>query len=526
MAHYRDFIKLAHEKNIKVIQDVVMNHVGPLFYYDHNKNGQLDQYPFAGSDSRKHVKDKKYDDWVQPYINEGFYKNSTWYTRPEWNIDIAQPAAKEVIFGNELPTNGILQSLTTYGRKGFTWDPSSLGKSDGEEVTCDFFALRDIWTEADAPFFDELVDEFVTIYHFYINVLGVDGLRIDTVKHVHHHFWDAFTSRLREKLGPEAAKRLILFGEVYDFAPEPVGKYTYRTDYPNNPTPSLDSLLNFPFCGAVRQYLRVTGDNIGKCNKLEQMVNAFYNATPPLRPYFNPTPGADGLIARQKMINFIGNHDGLNRFLVAGVNEENNRLALGLAMTMEGIPCIYYGSEASFRTAGKININSESGRETFCPPSPHGLKKLKIAKEEKSFKTIRSIARHRVNHPALTDGKINVVWNDQKNSSDDDKGIFAFVRYLEKDGVIDKMATVLIVMNSSTSQAVTAAADNDLLNLVSREGTSVVPDNCTLRRLLIEGQDAVKKGSPTLIHVRASNGRPEARIAVNPKTINMYVVNQ
>ena len=32
MAHYRDFVKLAHSKGIKVIQDVVLNHAGPVFY--------------------------------------------------------------------------------------------------------------------------------------------------------------------------------------------------------------------------------------------------------------------------------------------------------------------------------------------------------------------------------------------------------------------------------------------------------------------------------------------------------------
>ena len=39
MEHYRDFVKLAHSKGIKVIQDVVLNHAGPVFYYDVNGDG-------------------------------------------------------------------------------------------------------------------------------------------------------------------------------------------------------------------------------------------------------------------------------------------------------------------------------------------------------------------------------------------------------------------------------------------------------------------------------------------------------
>ena len=60
------------------------------------------------------------------------------------------------------------------------------------------------------------MNEFVEIYAFYIEAIGIDGLRIDTVKHVDREFWDAFTSRLRARVGPERAKRLLLFGEVYD----------------------------------------------------------------------------------------------------------------------------------------------------------------------------------------------------------------------------------------------------------------------------------------------------------------------
>ena len=43
MEHYRDFVKLAHSKGIKVIQDVVLNHAGPVFYYDADNDGVFDE---------------------------------------------------------------------------------------------------------------------------------------------------------------------------------------------------------------------------------------------------------------------------------------------------------------------------------------------------------------------------------------------------------------------------------------------------------------------------------------------------
>ena len=42
MQHYRDFVKLAQSKGLKVIQDVVLNHAGPVFYYDANGDDVFD----------------------------------------------------------------------------------------------------------------------------------------------------------------------------------------------------------------------------------------------------------------------------------------------------------------------------------------------------------------------------------------------------------------------------------------------------------------------------------------------------
>lgn len=87
------------------------------------------------------------------------------------------------------------------------------------------------------------------------------------------------------------------------------------------------------------------------------------------RPFYNPTPGPDGLNAAQKAINFFENHDDINRFRVRGVSESRNRLANALALTLPGIPCLYYGTEAALLDdAATVNEGAESGRMTFIPP--------------------------------------------------------------------------------------------------------------------------------------------------------------
>src|SRR5262249_33500677 len=155
--------------------------------------------------------------------------------------------------------------------------------------------------------FNALVNEFVEIYAFYIETIGVDGFRIDTVKHVHHAFWDAFSEKLRARVGPERAKRLLLFGEVYDGNPAKLGEYTYRLDFPTRKNPSLDSVLNFSFCFTAREYLRRANEPFGPTKLLEQAFSA-PDAKTNDRPNFNPEPGLDGLNARQKVVNFVENH--------------------------------------------------------------------------------------------------------------------------------------------------------------------------------------------------------------------------
>lgn len=435
MAHYRDFVKLAHSKGIKIIQDVVLNHAGPVFFYDDNGNGRFDV--------------QTREEWVLPFKRDGYHHNAVWADIPKWNARRTQPDGPRELLGASIATTGVLSRLDTYGRKGFSDD--SLGKACGEEVMCDFFSLRDLWTEPSSPHFDALIDEFVEIYHFYLTVVGVDGLRVDTVKHVHHGFWDAFTERLRQRLG-SAAKDKLIFGEVYDGRPEMLGKYTWRADWTSNQSPSLDSVLDFDFCFRAREYLRHAGDSYGSPAGLEKSLLTRSAEGPDGRPYYNPNPGPDGFNARDKMITFIENHDGLNRFRVKGVSELRNRLAQGLVMTLPGIPCLYYGTEFAIQdTVAETHWDSETGRMTFY--AKNGGPIAAEVRQSPSFREISQLAALRARMPALRTGRFIPLWVDNGESPDDD-GVFAFGRACE-----DGKSLAVIVINASPEDRVTAAGE-------------------------------------------------------------------
>ena len=290
------------------------------------------------------------------------------------------------------------------------------------------------------------------IYQFYLATIGVDGLRIDTVKHVHAEFWDAFTERLRKRLGPAAAEK-ILFGEIYDSNPARLGQYTWRSDWPKKTEPALDSVLDFNFCFSAREYLRHAGSQFGSPADLEKSLTIRTAADGDQRPYYNPNPGPDGLNSQQKIITFIENHDGLNRFRVQGVTAARNRLAQGLLMTLPGIPCLYYGTEyALLDGGGKIGEDGETGRMMFF--RHQGGPTMKDVKSSASFAEISQLAALRAKLPVLRTGSVIPLWVDSGSSGDDD-GVFAFAR-----ASADGETFAVVVINASDADRVTSSGDH------------------------------------------------------------------
>ncbi|HEY2341542.1 MAG TPA: alpha-amylase family glycosyl hydrolase [Chthoniobacteraceae bacterium] len=500
MQHYKDFVALAHAQGIKIIQDIVCHHAGPTFFYDANGNGKFDMDDPA--------------EWIQPFKREGFYANAIWANNPQWNQVQTAPSGPVTILGKTVNTTGVLATLDAYARKGFS--PGSLGKSDGEERECDFYSLRSLWTEPGSKLFDQRVNEFVEIYAFYVQEIGVDGFRIDTIKHVNHAFWDAFTDRLRKRLGPERAKHLFLFGEVYDGNPQKAGEYTYHVDRAQNPGPCLDSVLNFPLCFALRSYLRTSNGPFGNGQQLESAMKSTAAGDS-----FNPTPGLDGLNAQQKAVNFSENHDGLNRFRVGGISERNNLLANAFLLTSEGIPCLYYGTEAALEdTRGKVGRDSETGRTTFIPAGHP--ERFDAAREGVDFKAIAGLASLRQQLPALNSGAEKTLWVDSP-SSDADDGIYAFVRYLQTaDQKADTAQTILVVLNASDKSRTTGIPGHTM-RIVGQSGHSLMQQGDKLQRVAIPGLDKPNAEQPTA-GVQWNGDVPEAQLLVEPQSVNLYRV--
>jgi glycosidase len=214
---------------------------------------------------------------------------------------------------------------------------------EGENsLTGDFSGLDDLMTSNPA-----VIDGFIDIYKQWITDFRVDGFRIDTAKHVNPEFWQEFAPAILEHARAEGIDHFHIFGEVYEFAPAQLAKFTTRDRFP--------AILDFAFQGVARAVIAE-----GKpARDLERLFDA-------------DAVYKDGFATAKRLPTFLGNHD-MGRFsmFVRDANPEISekelmqRIILGHALMMfsRGAPTIYYGDEQGFVSDG----GDRGARETMFP---------------------------------------------------------------------------------------------------------------------------------------------------------------
>ncbi|MWC26998.1 alpha-amylase family glycosyl hydrolase [Paenibacillus sp. MMS18-CY102] len=143
--------------------------------------------------------------------------------------------------------------------------------------------------------------------------LGIDGIRVDAVKHMPFGWQKNWMSSIN------SYKPVFTFGEWF------LG--TNETD-PNNSyfaNQSGMSLLDFRYGQKVRQVLRDGTDTMyGLDSMLSSTATDYYSVN--------------------DQVTFLDNHD-LDRFQVTGASGRKLEQALALTLTSRGVPAIYYGTE-------------------------------------------------------------------------------------------------------------------------------------------------------------------------------------
>jgi alpha-amylase len=433
MQEYQDFVAAMHDSGLRVIQDVVVNHMGSVLKYAEGWDPPFDP-----------------GGYTRVFVDEEFPPETTpWVTTNN----------------NQRPPQAPFDQLSSYhsfGRITDWADPE-------QKLIGDFGTLDDLATER-----PEVRDALVETYRDWVILGGVDGFRLDTAVHVDETFWDAFSPAMREAVH-EANEdgKFIQFGEVFDFSHASGSRYTQ--DGEGNPR--LDSLLNFPLYDAI-QAVFARGESTVRLT--EELA-----ARTALRGTAADSGGA-GLSAVDGAVNFIDNHDVL-RFpdsVEVSDDEETKReimrSALAYILTANGIPCIYYNTE-----------NDMVG-DPALPPD-HMIKGDYARWDMPDFETegkptfdvIRDLSAMRKEHVALRRGAMEVLADDTStdgNGSPLPAGTFVFTRK-----VADQAAEeVIVFINNSVADVthdVLVGTDDELAEIYPASDVTHVPVN---RRVTVE----------------------------------------
>ncbi|MBO0920636.1 pullulanase-type alpha-1,6-glucosidase [Cellulomonas sp. zg-ZUI222] len=290
----------AHARGIKVYFDIITNHTADVIDYAEGTQDYVDQATEPYRDATG-----------EPFDPADFAGTGEFPTldaeRSFPYTPVVDPAEAD------LKVPAWLNDPTLYHNRGnSTWE--------GESVTHgDFSGLDDLMTEHPT-----VVDGFVEVYEAWVD-LGVDGFRIDTVKHVDREFWDVFTTQVAQHAAAAGNPDFFMFGEVYDADAALTAPYVRETD--------MNAVLDFPFQAAAANYAK------GLSAAGLQALFASDDR------YTTPTSNA------QALPTFLGNHDmGRIGYVVKGAEDPQARsgLAHSLMYLTRGQPVVYYGDEQGF----------------------------------------------------------------------------------------------------------------------------------------------------------------------------------
>ncbi|MGV9349390.1 pullulanase-type alpha-1,6-glucosidase [Streptomyces spiralis] len=389
-------ISKAHAKGMKVFFDVITNHTADVVDYE----GQSHQYLSKGAFPYLTKDGRPFDDADYAAGGHKFpaVDGSSFPYTP------SVPAAKK-----DLKVPSWLNDPTMYHNRGDS-------TYAGENATYgDFSGLDDLWTER-----PEVVSGMEKIYERWVRDFGVDGFRIDTVKHVNMEFWTQWATALDKYAAQHGRRNFFMFGEVYSADTSVTAPYVTQG--------RLDATLDFPFQDAARAY----ASQGGSAKKLASVFGDDYKYS---------TDKANAY----EQVTFLGNHD-MGR--IGSFLEQDNpkssdaeilkkdELANELMFLSRGNPVVYYGDEQGFTGSG----GDKDARQTmFASKVADYLDDDEIGTDRTHasdsydtgaplYRQIAELAKLRKDNPALTDGV------QTERYAADGAGVYAFTRTDAKSG--------------------------------------------------------------------------------------------
>ncbi|MBQ3543804.1 MAG: Ig-like domain-containing protein [Lachnospiraceae bacterium] len=369
---YQDLIDAVHAKDMKIIQDVVYNHTGNF--------GEDNLMPMFDK-----VGDLSSPDCLQ--LSEGTELPSNYFDL----LPAAQYQARLALMKNTDGVNHDVNNLYHhYGN--FNWD----------DYTCQIAQIAgdcvDLNTE-NPLVYNYLVDAYTK----YID-MGVDGFRVDTVRHISRLTLNKVFNQAFKEAGKKNGKDFFMFGEV---CTRDNGNYWYRQS-PSMSTPfyTWKESVDYPWSDTDWEVnydsaIQCTLDNADASTIANQptSTNAHLNGNEYHTPDYSEFSGLNVIdfpmhwsfktaenafnVAKNGdkyyndatwNVTYVDSHDYAPDGAPEGerFNQDQSVWAenLSLMFTFRGIPCIYYGSETEFQKGAVIDKGpnialAETGRAYY-----------------------------------------------------------------------------------------------------------------------------------------------------------------
>ncbi|MFQ4144186.1 alpha-amylase family glycosyl hydrolase [Chlorogloeopsis sp. ULAP02] len=301
----RDLVEAAHQRGMYVILDVIYNHSGSNWFYKDESCGS----PRT----------------IMPYRFSPAYPIHGWRSKNGESIP-------EIITLDDGVFPKEFQNIHWYNRAGAIvhWEAASWEDPMNPHVEFrrgDFFELRDFNLEK-----DEVIAALARVYQYWIALSDCDGFRVDAVKHVSPFASRKFCNAIHEYAQSIGKDNFLMVGELTD-----------------------ESM--------VRGYLDIFGRNLDAVldivvapNRLTAVVKGLAHSNDFFCLYNDNTLAGSQRQLGTYHVAVLDDHDMSSRPTKQRFAAHSNvpyhyeqvAHAVGVMLTMPGIPSIYYGTEQAF----------------------------------------------------------------------------------------------------------------------------------------------------------------------------------
>ncbi len=262
---------------------------------------------------------------------------------------------------------------------------------------------------------------------WWLYVAEIDAIRIDTYTYPDQEFMKLWYQSIRKEF-PE----MSIFGEIWEHA---VPMQSYFTPKNKAYSEEMQHVLDFQFCFAMDEFVNQEFGWTEGVSKLYYSISQDYLYKDPFHHVI-----------------FIDNHD-LDRFL-SQVNGDVSKLkvALGMLLTMRGIPCIFYGTEVLMKGKGSHGIIREDFSGGWKNDAINKFDTKYRSKEENEvISYIHKIQTWKSQHPAFKENSMmQFIPQD---------GIYAFARY-SKEG----KAALIMYNSNATKKSIDTKRFQDIIS--------------------------------------------------------------